>query len=321
MRSGRWGDGGWFWPIVGWLAAGSIALGLYLRWTRPTSALVIGIVALTPLLVAPLLVLVFSAWRAWSRWLALVAIGATAAYLATFVSLGAVVGCGPETSEDQLVVYSHNVWFNRGDPVAVAGSIGASGADIVVLQEVWSGFMASLEADPSLADYRFRISEPSDGDTTGLAVWSKHPIGQATAPNLWGVPTVRTRIDGPYGSFALDAVHVTAPIAGGQIETWEAQLAGFAEFDTSGPALMVGDFNATMDHQQFRALVESGWTDVHESKGCGLDATWPTGRRTPTLLRLDHILTTDHFEVLAVDIGSGDGSDHRSVTAAVRLRP
>ena len=131
---------------------------------------------------------------------------------------------------------------------------------------------------------------------------------------------MRARIDGPHGPFTVDNIHLTAPVAGGLVSSWESQLAELQAVDTSGAAILAGDFNATMDHSQFRDLVERGWTDAHEPKGCGFDATWPTGRATPTLLRLDHVLVTERFEVLAVEIGPGDGSDHRSVTATVRLR-
>lgn len=307
------------WLGLGWLLAAAIAAGLYLRWSAPSSSLIIALVSLAPLLIIPLAFLAISAWRTWSRPLAVIAVALTAGYVVTFVSFDAVVGCGPETSEDAVVVYTHNVRVRSGQPAAVAGSIAASDADIVVLQEVWPAFMDVLEADPLLAGFRYRTSEPAD-DTTGLAVWSRFPITAATIDRLGGVPMLRTRIDGPAGSFGLDAVHLTAPISAEHVPAWQAQLDGLAAYDASTPAIMAGDFNATMDHSQFRHLLDRGWTDAHEPKGCGFDATWPSGGRTPTLLRLDHVLVTDHFEVLAVAIGSDDGSDHRSVVVTVRLR-
>ncbi|MDH3682178.1 MAG: endonuclease/exonuclease/phosphatase family protein [Acidimicrobiia bacterium] len=307
------------WLLLGWLLTAGIAAGLYLRWSIPSSSLMIALVSLAPLLVVPLVLVVVSAWRAWSRPLGLAAVALIIAYVATFVSVDAVVGCGPETAEDAIVVFTHNVWLHGGEPAAVAGSIAASDADVVVLQEVWPAFMAELDGDPSLSGYRYRTAEPAE-DTTGLAVWSRFPVADATIDRLGGVPMLRSRIDSPYGSFGLDAIHLTAPVAGENVASWQAQLDGLAGYDATGPGIMAGDFNATMDHSQFRHLLDQGWTDVHEPKGCGYDATWPTGRRTPTLLRLDHVLVTDHFEVLAVEIGSSDGSDHRSVTATLRLR-
>ncbi len=308
-----------FWLAVGWGLGLIVAVGLYLRWAESSTSFRIALASLTAMLFIPAIGMLICAWRAWSRPLMLVAVALSAAYVGTFVSADSVIGCRSESAADAIVIHTHNVWWPNGDPAAVAAGAVASGADVIVLQEVWPAFMAALEADPSLADYRYRTSEPSD-NTTGLAIWSRHPISEATSERLVDVPLLRARIDSPHGSFMLDNIHLTAPVAGGLVSSWDAQLAALEARDATGATVLAGDFNATMDHQQFRSFVNQGWTDAHEPKGCGYDATWPTGRRTPTLLRLDHVMVTDRFDVLGLEIGPGGGSDHRSVTATVRLR-
>ena len=104
------------------------------------------------------------------------------------------------------------------------------------------------------------------------------------------------------------------------VDRWAAQLDALAGYDRATPAALVGDFNATADHSQFRAITNAGWTDAHDPKGCGYDATWPADQLMP-VLRLDHALLTDHFEVRALDLGPGNGSDHRSLTTTIRLTP
>ena len=83
-----------------------------------------------------------------------------------------------------------------------------------------------------------------------------------------------------------------------------------------------GDFNATVHHARFRSLLRSGWTDVHEPKGCGFDATWPADHPLVPmpLLQLDHTLVSDHWEVLSVEIGEPNGADHHPVISRIRLR-
>ena len=213
--------------MLGWCLGIVVAVGLYLRWTAPTSSLRIAVVSLTPLLFIPAIGMLISAWRSWSRPMTLVAVALSAAYTGTFVSADSVIGCRPESAEDALVIHTHNVWWPNGDPEAVAASAVASGADVIVLQEVWPGFMTALEANPSLAEYRYRTSDPSN-NTTGLAIWSRYPIGEATSERLVDVPLLRARIDSPYGSFTIDNVHLTAPVAGGLVSSWEAQLAALA---------------------------------------------------------------------------------------------
>jgi endonuclease/exonuclease/phosphatase (EEP) superfamily protein YafD len=307
------------WLVIGWGMAAGIAAGLFLRWSEVSGTLGLGVVGLTPLLIVPVVALAVSAWRAGTPSLRLAAAGAGLVYAATFVSLDAVIGCGAETSEDQLVIFDHNVQYLGGQPPEVAAQVARAGADVVVLQEVWPGFVAGLEAQPDMAEYRYRATEAVNG-TTGLAVWSRWPLAGARLDQLAGSPIMRVSVESPHGSFALHAVHTTAPVGSSRAAAWSRELEALAGYDTTTPALLAGDFNATVDHSQFRAVVDQGWTDVHDRKGCGLDTTWPAGGRSPvSLLRLDHVLVTDDFEVLAVELGPPAGSDHRSVIATVRL--
>ena len=308
-------------PVLGWVFAAIVLIGLLLRWTSTSSQLLVWLIALSPLVVVPLIGLAISTWRTWDRRLGLVLVVLTSGYAASFVSFGSVIGCGPTSAEDEIAIYTHNLWWKHGEPDAIARSIDASDADILVLQEVTPAMIDALGDHPLLAaDYRYRASEPSDVDTTGLAVWSRYPIGDAAVEVVGtSTPVLRTTIDSPSGPFRLGAIHVTAPLDGEATAAWDEELSQLADADSSSPALLVGDFNATEDHEQFRAILEAGWTDAHGPKGCGYDATWPEERIWPTMLRLDHVLTSSHFEILAVDIGDSASSDHRAVIARVRL--
>lgn len=309
-------------PVLGWLLAAVVLIGLLIRWTRSSSHLLVTLVALSPLVIVPLVGLAITAWRTWDRKLTLALVGLSAGYLGSFVSLGSVVGCTPSTAEDEIAIYTHNLWWPQGEPDAIARSIDASDADILVLQEVSQAMVDALGQHPLLADdYRFRASEPSDEDINGLAVWSRYPISDATVDVLGETtPRLRTTIESPRGPFRLDAVHVTAPISDDRVREWETQLSQLAATDDAAPTLLAGDFNATEDHLQFRSILEQGWTDAHGPKGCGLDATWASERWFPTLLRLDHVLASGHFEVLALEVGHNASSDHRPVIATVRIR-
>ncbi|MGI9612087.1 MAG: endonuclease/exonuclease/phosphatase family protein [Acidimicrobiales bacterium] len=308
-------------PVLGWVLAAIVLTGLLLRWTRTSSQLLVSLIALSPLVVVPLVGLAITTWRTWDRRLGLALVVLTSAYVASFVSFGSVVGCGPTSADDEIAIYTHNVWWKRGEPDALARSIEASDADVLVLQEVTSAMVDALGEHPLLeGDYRYRANEPSDVDTTGLAVWSRYPIGDAAVEVLGAsTPVLRTTIESPSGPFRLGAIHVTAPLDGATTDAWDDELDQLAGADPSSPALLVGDFNATDDHEQFRAILEAGWTDAHGPKGCGYDATWPEERIWPTMFRLDHVLMSSHFEALAVDVGDGASSDHRPVIARVRL--
>lgn len=308
------------WLTIGWGLAAVIVLGLYLRWSPATTILRIGLVGIVPvLLVGPVIGVVIAAWRADSAYLRLAALGTTVVYLATFVSFGSVIGCGRQSTEDEIVIYSHNVRWHSGDPTAIAAAIAAADPDVIVLQEVWPELRQVMADDPELTDYRFRATEIVNAPA-GLAVWSRWPMSDAGLSYVAKRPILEATIEGPSGAFRVRGVHLASPITNANVLDWIEGLADLEDVDAEGASIMAGDFNSTNDHAQFRQVLDQGWTDAHEPKGCGFDATWPVGTRLPfSVLRLDHVLVSDDFEVLAVEIGEANGSDHQPVVATVRL--
>lgn len=311
----RWGS-----VIMGWLAAAGVVALVALRWVGAGTPLLIGLVGVAWLgLLVALVVLAVTAVRSGSRALRVAAAVVTAAYLVTFTNVRGVVGCGPETAEDAITVFLHNVYLFEGDPVRVAGSVAGSGADVVVLMEVSPDFLAEFERQAGLEAYGYRVSEPRYG-TNGQILWSRWPLEEVQLRTVAGTPMLQATLATPAGPVVVHTLHASAPVNREQVVEWETQLAQLAGIDRSQPSIAIGDFNATIDHAQFRRVLEAGWTDVHTPKGCGPDQTWPAGRGLGLpLMRLDHVLVSDHFQVLSVEIGDPDGSDHHSVTTAVRL--
>lgn len=310
-----------FWTAMGWGFTFGVGVSLYLRWSTVHSPAGVLLVSLVPLLVPALIVLFAAAWITRSALLRIATLILVVGYFVTYPTVGSLIGCRGETAEDQVVVYSHNVRYQHGDPALVAQAAGTAGADVMVLQEVWPAFVEGLDAQPDSGRFRYRATEAVDG-ATGLAVWSRWPIRDATLEDLGGVPLMRMVVQAPQGPFILTAVHTSAPKDRLGVSRWEEQLARLAERPVTGPSVMAGDFNATTDHRQFRAVLDGGWTDVNQPKGCGFDTTWPVGRYTGVpIMRLDHVLVSPDFQVLAVDVGPAGGSDHASVVTRVVLRP
>lgn len=310
------------WLLVGWGLTVVTVFGLYLRWSEATSTFRIGLVGLLPLLLlVPLLGLALTSWLIRSSYLRLAALATGIVYLATFFSFGSVIGCGPRSAEDAIVIYSHNVRFDAGDSGAIAAAITAADADIVVLQEVSPSFREQINQDPNLAQYPHRASEIV-GAPAGIALWSRWPL---TEPNLSYVarrPILEAMVNGPTGPFRVRGIHLASPVSDFDIPLWTEGLQDLGSYQIEGPTIVAGDFNSTADHSQFRTVINQGWTDVHRPKGCGFDATWPADGVVPfAVLRLDHVLVSPHFEVLSVDIGAANGSDHRPVITSVRLIP
>lgn len=308
--------------VIGWLLVAAVAGGIALRWSTVNRPVLIGLVGVLGLgLLAPLVVLAGTAWWTGSRPLRWGAAVVVLAYLVTFGNVRAVIGCGAASpAEGDVRIFTQNVYVGQADPAAVAAAMLASGADVAVLVEAWPPFREALARQPGLEVFAYRLSVPGfeDGE---IAVWSRWPLENATGERLSTRPFVQAVVQAPAGPFTIGAVHTAAPTDQREVANWAGELASLGLLDRSSPIVLAGDFNATIDHAQFRSLLENGWTDVHTTKGCGFDETWPVSRGTGIpAMRLDHVLVSDHFEVKAVELGHANGSDHKPVIATIHLR-
>ena len=136
-----------------------------------------------------------------------------------------------------------------------------------------------------------------------------------------GRPHLSATVLAPTGSFRVHSVHLSAPVDGPRAAAWDDGLRHLNGLAADEATVIGGDFNATIHHARFRSLLRSGWTDVHEPKGCGFDATWPANdhRVVVPVLQLDHTLVSDHWDVLSVEIGDALGADHHPVISRMRL--
>ena len=296
----------------------AVSLVLILRWRPVDEGYMIALVALTPFLALPLILADLVAWFSRMSAVRVMAAVVTVSYLATVAPFDAVIGCQAETADDPIVVMTANVLKNGGRPETVAAEIVANDPDVVVMQEVRFDFAAAMDRQPGLDAWTFRSHRLPDADN-GVVVWSKWPATNVEFGTLNANSSVTATIESPYGQFRLAGVHTLAPTSARRAGIWNRQFVDLQTFPTDRPAVMAGDFNATEDHHPFRTLLDQGWTDVHDNKGCGLDQTWPATRLPVPIMRLDHILVTDDFDVLSTEIGEPGGSDHFPVISRMRL--
>ena len=128
-------------------------------------------------------------------------------------------------------------------------------------------------------------------------------------------------VDGPDGDIRVVAMHVPTPLI--SFEGWQGDLATAARIgsDATSPTLVVGDFNASYWHPDFRELLDAGLVDAHIAHGKGFSASWPTDKIVPAFVRLDHALTTDGL--VSTDVADFEipGSDHRGFVVTVAPTP
>ena len=88
-----------------------------------------------------------------------------------------------------------------------------------------------------------------------------------------------------------------------------------------GPrGLLIGDFNATLDHDALRDLLDEGYRDAGEVVGEGLTPTWKAGSVIPPPVTIDHVLVDERMGISEYEVHDLPGSDHEALSATLFLQ-
>jgi endonuclease/exonuclease/phosphatase (EEP) superfamily protein YafD len=266
-------------------------------------------------------------WRA-RRWLRLTA-------AVSMVRLVAVrqVGSGSQPGRTRkrsgvdlsIRVVTQNVWSGHRDVVGICTELRDFMPTLVVLQEITHDHVRRIDESGVFDKFPFREARPHDGHA-GLGAWSRFPLESSEWIEVAGEVQLRVWIRGP-GTRMIRAygVHAPSPMPV-NVARW-SQWFNVMAYDVSQelalhdhPLIVLGDFNATVDHAGFRGILRAGLTDAAARPRGFSEMTWP--RRwawVPTLFRVDHVLVTGDVPVLSHRVGEGTGSDHRPVMAELGL--
>jgi endonuclease/exonuclease/phosphatase family metal-dependent hydrolase len=105
------------------------------------------------------------------------------------------------------------------------------------------------------------------------------------------------------------------------IDRWREGLESLPSTGAGTPWLLVGDFNATLDHAELRDVIDRGYRDAADTTGQGLTPTWPKGRVLPPPVTIDHILADKRFLIGDYGVDPLPGSDHHAIFARLALTP
>jgi endonuclease/exonuclease/phosphatase (EEP) superfamily protein YafD len=198
-----------------------------------------------------------------------------------------------------------------------------TGADVLCLQELSDDAVTRLK-QAGLSDLLpHEVIEVEGYRYRGSGIYARYPLrdGLTIGPSYASQPTAR--LDLPAGRCVqLVCVHPHPPIPpwhGPAAPRWRLELAALPP-PGDDPVILAGDYNATLDHAQFRRLLHLGHVDAARQVGNGLVPTWgpkPDGRLV--LLPFDHVLVDPRCAVLATSTHRVPGSDHLALFAAIRL--
>jgi endonuclease/exonuclease/phosphatase (EEP) superfamily protein YafD len=218
----------------------------------------------------------------------------------------------------QLRVLSANVRFSNPTKARLAAELMRVDADVVLLQEVTSGWARILELAGFDARYRYRMIEPRE-DSRGMAVYSRFPLANQLVVDPSGVTTMAAQVTVRGQPVSVVNVHAVGPSEG--MSSHRASVAVVRQLVRTRPAprVVAGDFNATPYNRTLHLMSQLGLDSAHVRRGRGLAVTWPNGEHPVLPVRIDHVLVDPDVVVLDVHELKGSGSDHKPVLADLAL--
>ncbi|WP_039797893.1 endonuclease/exonuclease/phosphatase family protein [Nocardia araoensis] len=304
--------------LLAWLAALAGCVGIALHFSGSQSRMLVLAASGAPYLMgsAVLGAVAFVAMRQWSG--AAVAIVVVA--VAAWTQAPLYVGRSGDADGHTLTVMQANLLFDGADPRTLVDEVRARNVAVLTVNELTPTAVDDLGRAglDRILPYRF----VSPGRTaTGTGIWSSYPLTETVEYDGFVLNQLSATADVPgLGPVAVYAFHPVPPVYGTRV--WADELSRLrAILDRSPadrPVIAGGDFNATYDHRQFRAMLSGRFGDAAEQAGAGHLVTYPTDKRWPPLVGIDHILIAGGSAVAAETVGL-PGADHRALVARIQL--
>lgn len=226
---------------------------------------------------------------------------------------------------------SINAEFGQADAGALVELVRDNGIGVLTIQENTPGLQERLAEQGMERILPHRISDPTD-DGAGSAVYSRYPLEPAgLIPDTpFRMPTVRLtgRSGGATAVLEVTSVHALPPI-GSRLSQWRSDLAAVGKVaQRPGHRLLAGDYNATLDHVEFRKILSGGYApdaasaplaDVAALAGSRLVPTWPMEGQALPGITIDHLVISAGVGSSGYAVHRVPGTDHAAIMATLSV--
>jgi endonuclease/exonuclease/phosphatase family metal-dependent hydrolase len=254
------------------------------------------------------------------RWLGAAVALVAAATLAVCVLPRAVAGDRGPQDGVRMTVMTSNVQFGGADPETIVRLVRDHDVAVLAMQEFTPAMQTRL-AEAGMDTLLPYTSLAAEWGADGSAVYSRFPIGAAGARrNGGGFMQAYGTVQPPgAGPVVVESVHPLAPFAVDVLGGWRSDLLAQPRTDPDGaPRILLGDFNATLDHGPLRELISDGYRDAADAVGQGLVGTWgPYDGHPVPPVTIDHVLVDRRLGVADVQVHGVPDTDHRALLATV----
>jgi endonuclease/exonuclease/phosphatase (EEP) superfamily protein YafD len=255
-----------------------------------------------------------------SNWAA-AAVAALATLVLALAVLPRAIGDGTvdAAGHETLSVVSANVRRGKADPAALVGLVRRLRPDLLAIQELKPRFARELDAAGihSLLPNRELVLFPGLA-MTGVGIYSRLPLRPTYPHDNSGVGA---RVLLPSGrAIRVVDVHAYTPKPG-HISEWKSTLEELPSAGSGAPRVLLGDFNATLDQEELRRLVDRGYRDAGDVAGKGLEPTFPREgwAGLGPFITIDHVLADRRLDIVEYGVVEQPGSDHRAIHAVLAL--
>jgi endonuclease/exonuclease/phosphatase family metal-dependent hydrolase len=319
----------WLWLLV---SAPVVALSVFRAVPAHWPVLVVQLVSFTPWLAVPAaaaLLLAFLGRSRWQQGVAVVLLVCQAFWLFP-LDTGRPAAASTGTKVP-LTVLNLNSELGQADAGQIVALVRDNNVSLLAVQEFTQGLQDRLSAAGLDQLLPQRVSQPSSG-AAGSALYSRYPMEPVgSVPDTpFRMPTVRltAEANGTVAVLEVTGVHVFPPVDE-HLAQWRSDLAAVGRVaDRPGARLLTGDFNATYDHAEFRALLARGQgrdgeaaplVDVGAASGARLVPTWPMeGQQLPGIA-IDHLITSSGLDSKDYRVHRVAGTDHAAILATLAV--
>lgn len=224
----------------------------------------------------------------------------------------------------RLTLLTQNVWDANRDPHATARALAASGADIILLQELETPAARTVARDlerqyPYVADCGLvnRWCALAIVSRLPISTWSYHQGGWK-APDWDRLVLVRATIDSPVlGRFEVIDTKLVHPYSGDLQQSQIARLTDRVRGGDQDHEILTGDFNLT-PWSFALGRIDRSIALIRRTRGL---ATWPNRLPVPgrpllmplAVLPIDQVYAGAAWRTVSVVRGPRTGSDHYGV--------
>ncbi len=234
----------------------------------------------------------------------------------------------PRSAPDEssgLTVVTLNLQFGKADPATTEAVLAAQQPDILVLEEITVSSLADLQRRGTFAALPHAVGLPghdysptSGSDASGTMIFSRYPLSPLSPHGPASLQTAR--VERPEGALVVIAAHPANPD-----NAWDRWLpdheavAAEVRAHLGERLLVVGDLNAVTQHAPLQRLARVGVVDAATVAGSWWLPTWPSDRRFPPLLAIDHVLVGPGIVPVSADTFRVPETDHLGLVTRLRL--